>query len=219
MYAPLKKKFVRANEVTYMSKAPKKAFADRSRLENQYYKNRSDERLRAYKKQKNVCNRLYRKERKLYYTNLNPKEITDSRKFWKTVKHFLSDRGAGKTGIILVEGDEIIQGDSEVAKVLSDFFSSAVKSLDVEIPSEYLEESVVSDDTIDKIIHKYSNHPSIKLITDNVIKGKFPFSEVTLSDVQKVVAALDSKKASLCNNIPTKILKENCNVCCEPQRK
>ena len=63
------------------------------------------------------------------------------------------------------------------AKVLS----SAVKYLDVEIPSEYLEESLVSDDPVDKIIHKYSNHPSIKLITDNVITGKFSFSEVTLS--------------------------------------
>ena len=58
----------------------------------------------------------------------------------------------GKTDIILKEGDEIIQEDSEVAKVLSDFFSSAIKSLDVEIRSENLEESVVSDDTIDKII-------------------------------------------------------------------
>ena len=84
------------------------------------------------------------------------------------------------------------------------------------MPSEYLQESVVSDDPIDKIIHKYSNHPSIKLITDNVIKSKFSFSEVTLSDVGNVVAALESKKASLCNIIPIKILKENSKVCCEP---
>ena len=116
----------------------------------------------------------------------------------------------------MIEGEEIIQEDSEVAKVFSDFFSNSVKSLDVEIPNVYLQESVVSDDPIDKIIHKYSNHPSIKLITDNVIKSKFSFSEVTLSDVMKVVAALKSRKASICNSIPIKILKENSNVCCEP---
>ena len=116
----------------------------------------------------------------------------------------------------MIEGDEIIQEDSEVAKVFSDFFNNSVKSLDVEIPSEYLQESVVSDDLIDKIIHKYSNHPSIKLITDNVIISKFSFSEVTLSDVMKVVAALESREASICNRIPIKILKENRNVCCEP---
>ena len=93
---------------------------------------------------------------------------------------------------------------------LQKFLVTSSVTLDVEIPSEYLQESVVSDDPIDKIIHKYSNHPSIKLITDNVIKSKFSFSEVTLSDVMKVVAALES------NIIPIKILKENRNVCCLP---
>ena len=120
-----------------MTKALRKAFVDRSRLENQYYKDRSDESLRAYKKQQNFCSRLYKRERKLYFPNLDPKKIADSRKFWKSVKPFLSDRGVGKTDIILIEGDEIIQEDSEVAKVLSDSVSSA-RSLDVEIPSEYL---------------------------------------------------------------------------------
>ena len=143
-------------------------------------------------------------------------KITDSRKFWKTVKPFLWDKAASKTDIILIEGDEIIQEDSEVAKVCSDFLSNSIKSLDVEIQREYLQESVVSDDPNDKIIHKYSSHPSIKLITDNVIKSKFSFSEFNLSDVEKVIAAHESKKAPICNSIPTKILKENSNVCCEP---
>ena len=38
MHVPLKEKVVRANEVPYMTKALRKAFADRSRLENKYYK-------------------------------------------------------------------------------------------------------------------------------------------------------------------------------------
>ena len=80
-HAPLKKKVVRANEVPYMTKALRKAFADRSRLENKYYKNRSVESLRAYKKQNNFCSRLYKRERKKYYTNLDPKKITDSKNF------------------------------------------------------------------------------------------------------------------------------------------
>ena len=70
-HAPLKKRLVRANEVPYMTKTLRKAIANRSRLENQYYKNKSGESLRAYKKQKNFCSRLYKKERKRYYTNLS----------------------------------------------------------------------------------------------------------------------------------------------------
>ena len=38
IHAPLKKKIVRANEVPYMTKALRKAIANRSRMENQYYK-------------------------------------------------------------------------------------------------------------------------------------------------------------------------------------
>ena len=34
--------------------------------------------------------------------------------------------------------------------------------------------------------------------------------------MKSLSAALESKKASLCNSIPIKILKENSNVCCEP---
>ena len=74
VHAPLKKKMVRANEVPYMTKALRKAIATRSRLENQYYKNKSDTNLRVYKRQKNYCSRLYKKERKEYYASLDIKK-------------------------------------------------------------------------------------------------------------------------------------------------
>ena len=56
------------------------------------------------------------------FTNLDIKKITDSNKFWKTVKPFFSDKGTSKHDIILIEGNEIIQEDAEVAKILVDFF-------------------------------------------------------------------------------------------------
>ena len=214
-HAPLKKKIVRANEVPCMMKTLNKSIATRSRLENHFYKDRTDASCKAYKKQKPFVGDFI-KECKKYYTNLDIKKIADSRKFWKTVKPFLSDKGISKTNIILIEG-EIIQEDIEVAKVLSNSFSNAVKELGVQIPSEYLEDvSIVSDDPIDKIVKKYDNHPSIILITENVDKGDFSFNTVTLADVEKVVASLDSKKASTRNSIPTPVLKENRNICCEP---
>ena len=77
-HVPLKKRIVRANEVPYMTRNLRKAIANRSRLENQYYKYKTTESLRAYKRQKNFCSRLYKKERKRYYETLNVKNITDS---------------------------------------------------------------------------------------------------------------------------------------------
>ena len=46
--APLKKKIVRANEVSYMTKTLKKAMMRRSQLENKYYKSKTsaDNKLR-----------------------------------------------------------------------------------------------------------------------------------------------------------------------------
>ena len=200
-----------------MTKALRRAIANRSRLENQYYKYKTNESLRVYKKQKNFCSRLYKKERKMYYTNLDIKKITDSKKFWKTTKPFFSDKGTGKTDIILIEGDNIFQEDHEVAKILNDHFSNAVKALNIDIPSECKNyESTISSDPIDNIISTFASHPSIKLINENVIKGNFSFDIVDDCAVEKEIAALDSKKASMSTSIPPKFPKENSAICCKP---
>ena len=90
-----------------MTKALRKAIATRSRLENRYHKDKMGESLRNYRKQKNFCSRLYKKERKKYYSSLDVKKVTDNKKFWKTMKPFFSDKGAGKTDITLIEGAKL----------------------------------------------------------------------------------------------------------------
>ena len=77
-------------------------------------------------------------------------------------------------------------------------------------------DSIVSYAPIDEIVNKYANHPSIKSIAENIVKGDFSFNTVTLHDVEMVVTSLDSKKASTRNSIPTRVLKENINICCGP---
>ena len=82
-----------------------------------------------------------------------------------------------------------------------------MKSLNVCIPSEYISEQfVVSNDPIQNIISKYSDHPSIKLINDNVTKGSFSFNRISLDDVKNEIAKLDVKKASLLSSIPLRII-------------
>ena len=63
-YAPLKEKLLRANYASYVSKALRKAIMRRYYLEKVHFKNRTEKSLRAFKKQKNFCSRLYKKERK-----------------------------------------------------------------------------------------------------------------------------------------------------------
>ena len=202
-----------------MTKALRKAISNRSRLQHRYYKKKDEASLRAYRKQKNYCSRLYKIERKKYYINLDVNKITDNKTFWKT-RPFLLNKGASKNQITLIEGDEIVQDDAKIAKIMNDFYSKATESLNIDMPSELLNiEAITMDDIIENIILKYSNHPSIKLINENVKKGCFSFNMMNVSVIEKEVNALDGKKASMSDGIHHKILKENSCVCCEPLTK
>ena len=162
-HAPLKKKIVRANELPDMTKNLRKAIATRSRLENRYYK--SIENKLAYKKQRNFCSRLYKKERKVYYTKLNINNITDNRKFWKTMKPFFSDKGVNTGKITLIEDNQIISANDRVAETLNSFFDETVKLKKLELTSDFIGNPNDNVDAIDVIIRKYACHPSILKIS------------------------------------------------------
>ena len=63
-----------------------------SRLRNIYLKTRSDNNNREYNKQRNYCVSLLQKTKTNYYVNLNEKDLTDNKQFWRTVKLLLSDK-------------------------------------------------------------------------------------------------------------------------------
>ena len=91
---PLKRKLLRANHSSYISTKPsRKAIIRSSYLEEVYYKSKSEKSFKAYKKQKNFCSRLYKKERKRFFNSLHPSFVTNNKLFWKTIKPFYSDMG------------------------------------------------------------------------------------------------------------------------------
>ena len=90
-HVPLKVKFIRANNSPFMNKTLPKAFMTRSRLRNKIFKSPISANELTYKRYRNFCTRLVRKEKKTYYSTLYPKLITDNKKFWKTVKPLFSE--------------------------------------------------------------------------------------------------------------------------------
>ena len=70
-HALMKKKFVRANEVPYMTKALRKVIMKTSELKSKYLKNKSHQNMKIYKKQKKFCSKLYKKERKKFYFKID----------------------------------------------------------------------------------------------------------------------------------------------------
>ena len=98
-HAPVKKKVVRANDKPFMTKALRRAIMRRSSLRNKFLKYKTPDLDRAYKKQRNYTNRLLKKEKKRYLSNLDMKNITDNKKFWQTMKPFFGNSGSVKSKI------------------------------------------------------------------------------------------------------------------------
>ena len=104
LHAPMKIKKQRANHKSYMTKALRKAIMKCSELAAKYHKTKSIEDYDNHKKQRNFCSKLYKKERKRFYDNLDVGNINDKNKFWKTLKPMLSDKAkSGSSKIYLVE--------------------------------------------------------------------------------------------------------------------
>ena len=112
----------------------------RSDLGNKYVKNKTNENLKSYKKQRNFCSKLYKKERKKYYEMLDLKNVTDNKEFWKTAKRFLSDKATTFPKISLVEKGGIVSDESKVANSFSNFFENAIHSLGIKA-NEYSREN------------------------------------------------------------------------------
>ena len=115
-HAPRKKKYLRRNNEPFMTKALSKAIMQRTRLENKFSKNPTNQNRLSYTKQINFCLSHMSKKKKKYFTNLNEKDVTDNRKFWYIVKPFLLDKIKSRENIILVKIERITPGEVEVSK-------------------------------------------------------------------------------------------------------
>ena len=95
-YAPCKQKYARGNHLPFINKTLSKEIMKSTRLRNKFLKNRNDYNKREFSKQRNYCVPYVRKSKKLYYSNLDEKKVTDNKTFWKTIKPFLSDKTVSK---------------------------------------------------------------------------------------------------------------------------
>ena len=205
----MKQKVVRANDKPFMTKILRKAIMRRSFLKNKYQKLKSDESHKAFKKQKNYTNRLLKKERVKYWGNLDLKKYTDNKKFFDTVKPLFSKSVLGKQKITLVENNDIITEDKEIAEKFNKYFITTVSSLAITANKALLTDNSDIKDPVRKAIKKFENHPSILDIKKNVsISSIFSYKEVNAAEMLLEINDLDDKKAGTFKNIPTKRLKE-----------
>ena len=141
-HAPIKTKLLRANHKPYVTKAMRKAIMKRSNLATKYRRTPTDENLRAWKKHKNYCSNLYKKERKNYYESLDMKNLTDNKKFWDTIKPIFSNKAKGSSNITLIEDKKLLTSEKDVTETLNNHFIESVKALvDNDSSSAYITEN------------------------------------------------------------------------------
>ena len=131
-HAPVKKKLLGASHAPYFTKTLRKAIMRRSNLLKKYFKTRTPESLKKYRKQKNNCSCLYKKERKIFFNNLKVSNITDNKTFWKNIQAIFSENRNVANKITLVgDNENIISDDKLVSEELNNFFQDATKTLNI----------------------------------------------------------------------------------------
>ena len=202
------KQVVRGNNAPFMNKTLAKAFMHRSKLRNNFYRNPTGDNKKLYNRQRNYCTNLLRKEKRKYYNDLDPKILTDNRKFWQRVKPLFSDKQKSlSTDIILVNDETTISDTKAVAEELNNFFVESVDKLGIE-PFLKDQRNIISDDDITNIIRLYNQHPSIIKIKEHVQKtDEFYFQDLSAERIEREILRLDPKKANIKHDIPTKMLK------------
>ena len=138
-HAPKKKNFLRANHAPFMTKSLRKAIMLCSQLRNRCNKSRTSEKINSYLKKRNLCVKLLKSAKKDYYNNLTINHVTDNKKFWKTVNPAFSDKPRQSKKIVLVDNDDIIFNDTDIAETFNKVFVMIAESFSIrETPKNQL---------------------------------------------------------------------------------
>ena len=113
----------------------------------------------------------------------------------------------------MINNDEIVSDDENIAKTFNDFFSSVAKNLNLKVNESLLNQNVdfIEDPVLSPLKH-HENFPSIKGIERNVERRNFSFSFATFTDIEQQLKNLNPNKVSQDKDIPTRVLKENSNL-------
>ena len=183
-----------------MTKKLRKAIMKRSQLKNRYNKNRNYEKWFLYKTQRKFCVSLLRKTKRNHFKNVKMQDITDNKKFWKTIRPYFSDKGYNQTKITIVEKDSITTDEKKIATLMNNYFINITKNLDLK-PS-----TISNTSDIDKITKHFDNHISVCKIkeaySESLREDNFSFKMVSMDEVKKIVLKLNSKKSSTYGAIP-----------------
>jgi hypothetical protein len=153
-------------------------------------KDKSATNWEKYRKVRNQCTNIRRGAIQEYF---DERCIvgTSGKDFWTTVRPFLTNKGSGGQGdIVLQDKESIVSDQKAVCEIFNEHFINVAKDIG--------DDEVLNPDS----------HPSVCDILENVnIQDKFNFTPVVPETVYKKLNALKPKKATGPDQLPGKILK------------
>ena len=157
----------------------------RPKLKNKANKTKDPTDIRNYKKQRNYVVNL-NKEAKLEY--FSKYESDDNKPFWVRCKpYFTSKYSKADTDIMLSENGELILKNKEIANTFNDHFGFNVDNFGLNHWYDHSLSPTKGDDSIDNIIKRYKNHPSIKNIKAKFNNIRiFSFQPASADDVRQL---------------------------------
>ena len=169
----------------------------RTRLKKSFNKMRTNENRAAYKKQRNLCVKILRQNKKFYYAQLDPEVVSDNKKFWKTVKPLFSNKIQSSSSITLIENDVLESDEGKVAEIMNNYFVNITDTLGISCTSNEDSLDNLDEDPCSRIIKRFQSHSSILKIRESVRSSKnFSFRKATVEEMLKQLQNLNPKKAS-----------------------
>ena len=170
-----------------MTKELRKEIMLRSKLKNEINKERNHINSCNYKRQRDRCLSILRKIKKKYFNSLNIKQVSDNKHFWKSVKPFFNDKRSNSLKITLVDENNIITDQEEIANATNNYFINVKKTLNLKKQHGVGRSGV----------NEFENHISIKMIHEKypeILPESFKFQFLSNNELKKEIENLDTKK-------------------------
>ena len=145
--------------------------------------------------------KLLRKAKQDYFNNIDIKSASDTKKFWKTIKPYFSNKGLNSNKIFLSEKRRLIKDPVAIATTMNDYFVNITQTIRLK------------QFQFDHANNLFEDHASIIRIKSNLdnVSDKLDFKKVHEKEVKREIMNLNSKKATCHGTIPAKILKKFCD--------
>ena len=200
--APLKTKFLRGNQATFINKELRTAIYDRNRLRNRFCKTPTEENEKLFKKQRNKCVSIRKESIRNYFNKIANENIVTNRNFWKIIKPFLTNKGHLENAeIMLIQDKNIISNENELVKVFNKHYINIIEKSGGQKPTNIAKKNSIDNDrqAVELICNSYRNHPNIlKIKSNNKTKGNINnnkiFSPVSSDEVRKLLQQLKPRK-------------------------